>query len=276
MGSVVLKTVALLSMVCDHVGIVIGNDVLRAIGRMAFILFAFSCAEGYRLTHDKDRYLCRLMVWAGVSQLPYMLFKGFMPVFWVNGAALCAGVILAIWFFWAFSDTSYMSGHTGRLLLLIASFLLPMVLYQNVPGGVPVPAGLNVLYTMSAACTGMALMDKDREGSQPFFVFLLMVVFCGLYCDYSVFGIALIMLFYAAEPKGKGRRFLVAVLWSFVVYMLGSDSPAEFIGALAGSMLVLAYDRSKGTCPKWYGSMFYWFYPAHMLVLWFLSCAELL
>lgn len=276
MGSIVLKTMALLSMVCDHVGIVVGNDVLRAIGRMAFILFAFSCAEGYRLTRDRDRYLCRLMIWAGISQFPYMLFKGATSVFWINGAALCAGVILAIWFFGAFSDTAYMGGHTGRLLLLIGSFLLPMVLYQDVPGSVPVPAGLNVLYTMAAACTGMSLIGKDRKGDQQFFVFLLMVVFCGLYCDYSVFGIALIMLFYAAEPKGKGWQFLVAVLWSFLVYMLGSDSLSEFVGALAGSMLVLAYDRSKGTCPKWYGSMFYWFYPLHMLVLWFLSCAELL
>ena len=114
MGSVVLKTAALLSMVCDHVGIAIGNDVLRAVGRVAFILFAFSCAEGYRLTRDKDRYLCRLMVWAGISQLPYMLFKGATPVFWVNGAVLCAVTRDACSCFWRRSSCRWSCTRTCR------------------------------------------------------------------------------------------------------------------------------------------------------------------
>lgn len=52
-----LKMVALLAMTCDHLGLVLGRDgwgllpldstILRAIGRMAFSLFAFCLAQGW-------------------------------------------------------------------------------------------------------------------------------------------------------------------------------------------------------------------------------------
>lgn len=280
MSGTFLKTIALLTMVCDHIGVIMDNDVLRCIGRVAFILFAFSCAEGWRMTRDKDTYLCKLLVWACVSQMPYMLFKGATPVFWLNDAAICAGVILAIWFSGEFKDMDYLNESLSRPLLLIGAFLLPMVLYQDVPGGMPAAAGLNVLYTMAAACVGMRVIDNGIFGKSSdvwsIFQFVFMLVFCGIKCDYSVFGIVLIMLMYKLDGKGLGYQAGAAVLWSAIIYIIGSDSPYEFIGALAGSLLILIYKRSKGAGPKWYRNVFYWFYPVHMLVLWLVSESGLL
>lgn len=276
MSGTLLKTIALLTMVTDHVGVVIDNGVMRCIGRVAFILFAFSCAEGWRLTRDKDAYLCKLLVWAGISQLPYMLFKGALPVFWINDVALFAGTILAIWMFGELKDISYLDGSMHRSLLLLGSFLLPMVLYQDVVGGVPEMAELNVLYTMAAACFGMKLIDNGLTDMPSLFQFILMLMFCGVKCDYSVLGIILIMVFYKLNDKGLRWQAGAAVAWSAFVYLFGSDAPMDFVGAIAGSMIIVFYNRSRGAGTKWYRNIFYWFYPVHMLLLWMISEAGIL
>lgn len=276
MSGTFLKTFALITMVLDHLGLVFDNQFLRSVGRVAFILFAFSCAEGWRLTKDKDRYLCRLMVWAGVSQLPYMLLKGLTPVFWLNTLAICTGVMLAVRLFGDYRDTKCLSSNTGYLVLFIGSFFLPMILYQDVLGGVPVPMEMNVLYTMFVACLGMRCIDENLKDWGANLQFLCAVLFCGIYADYSVLGIALIMFLYWSDQKGIGRQCIVAVLWSFAVYMIGMNSPQDFAGALAGSLLILIYNRDKGAGPKWYRNAFYWFYPTHMMILWYLSCAKML
>lgn len=45
----------------------------RAVGRIAFILFAFMAAEGFRHTHSKKNYLLRLGSFALISEIPFDL-----------------------------------------------------------------------------------------------------------------------------------------------------------------------------------------------------------
>ena len=88
-----LKNVAYLSMFIDHFfavffisllqwGIWQGNTAEnaemiyhagRAVGRVAFILFAFMAAEGVRYTHSKKNYLLRLGIFALLSEIPFDL-----------------------------------------------------------------------------------------------------------------------------------------------------------------------------------------------------------
>jgi hypothetical protein len=70
-----LKFIAVLSMVVDHVGYAIYPDyhVLRVIGRIAFPLFAFSVGSGVHRTTDLNKYAWRLYFCAMVSQIPYGL-----------------------------------------------------------------------------------------------------------------------------------------------------------------------------------------------------------
>lgn len=73
-----IRMVAIITMLLDHVGLLLSGtvfyDPLRMIGRIAFPLFCFLLVEGYIYTKDLHRYMLRLFVCAVVSQVPYSLF----------------------------------------------------------------------------------------------------------------------------------------------------------------------------------------------------------
>lgn len=68
-----LKFLALIAMTCDHVGLQLLPQfiILRIIGRLAAPLFAYMIAEGCRYTHDRGRYLGRLLGMAALCQIAY-------------------------------------------------------------------------------------------------------------------------------------------------------------------------------------------------------------
>lgn len=77
MSAFILKVIALISMVCDHVSyILLGRlSFFNYIGRISFPIFAFQISEGYIHTNNLKKYFLRLFVFALISQAPFMLFK---------------------------------------------------------------------------------------------------------------------------------------------------------------------------------------------------------
>ncbi len=70
-----LKLLAMVSMVFDHVGDNFFPDLewMRIIGRIAMPLFAFAVAEGYVHTRDKKKYLLRMLLMGLISEVPFDL-----------------------------------------------------------------------------------------------------------------------------------------------------------------------------------------------------------
>jgi len=73
-----LKIIAAISMVIDHVGLMFfpNLEIFRIIGRLAFPVFAFMIAEGCKYTRSRRRYFSMLFALAAVCQVVYYLFDG--------------------------------------------------------------------------------------------------------------------------------------------------------------------------------------------------------
>lgn len=68
-----MKTIAIICMLIDHIGLLFFPDVwqLRAIGRLAMPIFAYSLARGSLYTSSIKRYMKKLFIFACLSQLPF-------------------------------------------------------------------------------------------------------------------------------------------------------------------------------------------------------------
>ena len=80
MSSFVLKIIALISMAIDHTGYLIYGKLtyLNYFGRLAFPIFAFQITEGYTHTKNIKKYFFRLLIFAIISQVPFMLFESLL------------------------------------------------------------------------------------------------------------------------------------------------------------------------------------------------------
>ncbi len=78
-----LRVLAMAFMLCDHLWatLVPGNLWLTCVGRLAFPIFAFLLAEGYRHTGNFKKYLGRMALFAFVAEVPFDLMAYSTAVF---------------------------------------------------------------------------------------------------------------------------------------------------------------------------------------------------
>jgi hypothetical protein len=97
-GRELLKIIAIITMVVDHVGKILYPDLLylQIIGRLAFPLFAYLVVLGVESTKKPLKYMATLLVFAVISQVPYYLAFGIAPFDRLNilfSLLLCAVTI---------------------------------------------------------------------------------------------------------------------------------------------------------------------------------------
>ena len=75
MNNFQLKILAYVFMMIDHIGVVFFPNlvIFRIIGRLAFPLFAWHVALGYKKTSNIYSYATRLLLFAVISQIPHFL-----------------------------------------------------------------------------------------------------------------------------------------------------------------------------------------------------------
>lgn len=132
LSSFTLHIFAMLFMLFDHMWatVIVGNDWMTCIGRIAFPIFAFMIVEGYHYTHNLKKYMLRLLVLAVISEIPFNLMTG--------GAVIHPFHQNVIWTFLIGLGTIWLIEKTDRfentllralicVVLVIVAFLIGMV-----------------------------------------------------------------------------------------------------------------------------------------------------
>lgn len=151
-----LKVIALVSMVTDHCAYYLMEhgtllyEVMRCFGRIAFPVFAFLIAEGFRHTRNRMKYFLQLLGFAVVSEVPWYLLNGadgahnvlFTLALGVMALAtfetlkkdgiLCGAVILSIAGFATWLGVDY---EWRGILMMVVFYLLGNVSNPSFPSG---------------------------------------------------------------------------------------------------------------------------------------------
>lgn len=77
-SSCMLHIIAMACMLSDHMWATLFPyvDILTCIGRIAFPIFMFMIVEGFYHTSNFRRYLCRMLIFAVISEVPFDLVSG--------------------------------------------------------------------------------------------------------------------------------------------------------------------------------------------------------
>ncbi len=227
----VLKWVAVITMLIDHIGAVLIEKgyykvhrldmnhpdgiyqldiLLRGVGRLAFPIFCFLIVEGYIHTRSVLGYMRNLLIFGLISEIPFNL---------------------------AFRRTllypEYNNVYMGLFLGLMGIFLWDTITkrdFRNAPAAAKVGAILAVAAMSLIAGFGHA--------------------------DYNFFGPIVIFCMYVFR-KNKVLCFIT----SAVTLVLCNLSE---LNALVAFFLIFRYNGKRGRQFKWF---FYLFYPIHLIIL---------
>lgn len=163
------------------------------------------------------------------------------------------------------------------LLRLLAAALLSEIPFDLAFYGRIGLAGQNVMWTLLLGCAMLAAAQKTGVAGKC----MLAVVFALgaelLRTDYGGYGIAMITLFALSRERkwawlirGIGLAVIGAVMNSGTLYLCGLRIPIQSFCALAVIPIAL-YQGKKHGHSRWVQWGFYLFYPAHLMVLYFLA-----
>lgn len=202
-----LKLIAALSMLIDHIGASFFEEQIlwRMIGRIAFPIFCYHIALGFRHTHNLKKYILRILIAALVSQPPfYFLFHG----------------------------------------------------------------GLNVCFTFLLSLLALLLYEHTKKNKKYLLLSFLGII--GIFIsasllntDYSTYGVAMVLIFYAFFDQKKH----IAIFLILLNINAAFTNPIQTLSLLA-LPIIFYLPAYKVRLPRYF---FYVFYPAHLMVLWLIQ-----
>ncbi len=230
--SMMLHIIAMVCMLCDHLWatVIPRNDWLTCIGRIAFPIFAFLIVEGYFYTHNLKKYIGRLFIFAIISEIPFNLLMG--------------------------SSVFY-------------------------------PIHQNVLWTFLIGIGLIYINEKIKEKNRIWLRVVTIVVsiavafFLGLLTmvDYYHAGVFTVLVFYFFRGR-KWWNFLAQFLllsyinievlsgYAYEIALFGNTYYFVRQGfALVALLFIWLYRGKQGPYNRIIKSIYYWFYPVHLLFL---------
>lgn len=232
MTSFVLKIIAMITMLIDHIGFAAFHHVtyFNVIGRMAFPIFAFQISEGYTHTKNLKKYVARLFLFALVSQPSFQLFHSLAS----------SEIALNIFF-------------------TLLTGLIAMIVYDK------------IINMKTSFLQGHAKIEKTFKQVIALFIVALFGVLAEV-CkfDYGFFGILIIFLFYRFRNSKISMviSFVAVCVLKYTIRILHFGYHYYYILLCLFTILPIVflclYNGKQGRKIKYF---LYFFYPVHLLVL---------
>ena len=240
MSAFALKTIAVITMLIDHIGAFILLRVgelassqiyfaMRSIGRIAFPIFAYLIANGCKHTKNIDKYLLRLGIFAiaseaifDIAQMNSINFLWRTNIFYT----LFLGVLgIAIY--------ERAKRKKWQWLMLLPLACVPVVLIFDVPvlydQGNIIATGVLLIYAVAAFCIARFAPERNDEEEEiglkrkiiPILAVLPLLYLADfLSTDYASWGVGFIILLYLANPEKKLTRAIAMTV--ALLYFYGS------------------------------------------------------
>lgn len=283
----VLKTIALITMFIDHLGMTVVMEyeqiylhhgaegfiahIMRIIGAIAFILYAFLLSEGFSHTSDKKKYALRLAVLAVISEVPYDLANEYRIVnIWSQNIFFT--LLIGYLTIWAIDELRCRALVTeskeepekvGRYikkcsLLTVLVILLGMILAEV----------LRTDYGLMGVAIIVTFYLLRGKRIMPF-VSLVVIYIGHLLNDICYMSVNYLTEMY--RMRQDGVIVSLKQVFSGIPVSLKYDAAWRLIntmpGAVAALLLICFYNGAKGRqLPK---AFYYLFYPVHLLLLYF-------
>ena len=239
MSALVLKLIACICMLLDHIGYCWGIGSLRIVGRIAFPIFVYLIYNGYRHTSSKAKYALRLALFALISQIPFNLFG--YGTLWSNNGNVFFTLLAALLCLWSVDGMFH--HRILRWFSLLPTLAVCLLYYK-----------------------GILASDYGAIG------ILMLLVF--YFCDRpgAIWKVLTVLGFYCAIYHGQLLQALLSLMGNTPLPVLSPWWLTQFYAGLA-LPFIFAYNGEKGTIGGKTGGKllqygFYLFYPLHMVVLW--------
>lgn len=235
----ILKILAMIAMTADHMGYAFFGDnvVMRIVGRLAFLFYAFMIAEGFNHFKNKpDRvkhHVIKLAVLCVVSEFAYDFFETGKPVDW--GAQSVMPVLLL--------------GLVG--LIITEKFINKPWIYI-------------LFYIGAAYATYLAKTSYSFVGVLLIYAFYFYIKHAGnrSFPERLIFLFAMISVYFTMYIWAKsGYGGLSAWLASF------KEFAPLMTGHAAAAVCLALYDGKPGYGNKVFGWFYSLYFPLHLVVL---------
>jgi hypothetical protein len=240
-------------MVIDHIGLFFFPQILlfRIVGRLAFPLFAWLIANGAYHSKNINKYLARMFIFALVAQIPFIVIHRLVdPSFWAL-----------------------------NVLFTLFLGLLTILLIKK---------SKNIVTTFLVIILGalIASFFNTEYGAMGVLAVVIFYIFFKNFrimiilqiCLFTLFSLTPI-IFYIALTRGVHSTVPTTIfplclpVWTHVCLRVSMTFPPNFISqtlieplGLFSLIFVGFYSSQEGRKLKYF---FYWFYPIHLVILYF-------
>ncbi len=213
-----LKIIAAVSMLIDHVGVVLLLDVdlLRIIGRIAFPIYAYMIAEGCVYTKNRLRYFLSVFLLGAACQIVYSIYDGSAYM----GILITFSLSILVVYAMQYMKNALLENEGSRMKRCVATvvFVFAIVGVYFLNEVVQIDYG----FWGCMAPAFASLFRKPRSSTSAFWekidqrmLHVLMLGICLVIIScvsggiqmYSLFAIPLLMLYSGKRGKSKMKLF---------------------------------------------------------------------